>query len=66
MYTIQQINSKFFLTSPDATLLEVVIMISKVVAIYAVPILAIAFVVSTIIFIPIPLSTFTDLHTKIL
>ena len=50
MYTIQQINSKFFLTSPDATLLEVVIMISKVVVIYVVPVLFIAFAVSKIIF----------------
>ena len=49
MYTTQQINSKFFLTSPDATLLEVVIMISKVVVIYVLPILAIAFVVSKMI-----------------
>ena len=49
MYTTQQINSKFFLTSPDATLLEVVIMISRVVVIYVVPVLLIAFVVSTII-----------------
>ena len=50
MYTTQQINSKFFLTSPDATLLEVVIIISKIVAIYVVPILAIVFVVSKMIF----------------
>ena len=50
MYTTQQINSKFFLTSPDATLLEVVIMISKVVVIYVVPVLLIAFVVLKMIF----------------